>query len=796
MIVGMDFGTTNSGMAVYNGRSVRVLPLDPMNQNPQVARTALYITTEQSVSIGREAINLYFAQNIGRAVKLKKVWIGELEVFGGDMYYVTDVYAYIDVLSPGRLFLSIKTGLRDKSYVGTVVGQDFYYLEDLIALYLYVTKVRAEKLLGRELKQVVLGRPVHFGHSDEQDRLAQARLLRAAFKAGYEEVFLQYEPVAAAFRYSMELERAQNVLVFDFGGGTLDITVMRLGGGEYRVLATGGVPVAGDVFDQKIVRTKLPRHFGEGSTYGSRHRQLTIPRWIYDAFSDWQSVLTLQTAENRQILQEIARTAQKRYQIEALISLVQNNYALQMFDVVEQAKRRLSEKRGAEILLDGPGFHVREFITRTEFERIIRNEIVAIDAHVDEVVGLSGLRADEIDAVIRTGGSAQIPVFHEMLCRKFGAARVKSVDTFSSVTAGLSVVGYLLEEGKLDMPVYRPEDLRLPKSELSVPPKARVVELEMLKRRIWLVESGGVVETDQRAMVALTANGLATAVSFASDQALSDTLLWSELQLAESALPCLVADMDEKLLLVTTHYRFLLVTPRQLMDLDSAELSLRQVHFMGEKERVCAVARWSDLVARERVLLVTSTGLARPYPTDILKANIEMPVPYKFDTPLPGIVVNLYGVDKVGMLLAVTKSGRAVRYSVSAIRHGGTQILNCGETDRVVGSVVAAEEDELLLVTEDGYGRSLKPAWIPHPPKPNSKGRSVIARRSPVVGIVPVSDQLRTWLVTEKGCVRVNNGRFKPTKSTKSSPLLPTAPEVTVRQVFSLPYQKATNRAK
>ena len=90
MIVGMDFGTTNSGMAVYDGRSVNVLNIDPSNANPRVARTAIYVTVDHAVHIGRAAVDRYFEQNVGRAVKMRKVWVGELEIFGGDMYYVTD----------------------------------------------------------------------------------------------------------------------------------------------------------------------------------------------------------------------------------------------------------------------------------------------------------------------------------------------------------------------------------------------------------------------------------------------------------------------------------------------------------------------------------------------------------------------------------------------------------------------------------------------------------------------------------------------------------------------------------
>ncbi len=64
MIIGMGFGTTNSGMAVFDGRQASVLPIDPAAPNPRVARTALYLTAGQGVHIGREALDIYFQQNI------------------------------------------------------------------------------------------------------------------------------------------------------------------------------------------------------------------------------------------------------------------------------------------------------------------------------------------------------------------------------------------------------------------------------------------------------------------------------------------------------------------------------------------------------------------------------------------------------------------------------------------------------------------------------------------------------------------------------------------------------------
>ena len=773
MIIGMDFGTTNSGMAAYDGRAVNVLSLDPTAPNPRVARTALYITNEQAVTIGRAAVDRYFEHNIGRPVKMQKVWVGELEVIADLVYYVTDVYVFADALSPGRLFLSIKTGLRDVNYPGTVIGQSYYSLEDLIGLYLTVTRARAERLLGQEVRQVVLGRPVHFAADEAGDRLAEARLLHAAFRAGYETVYLQYEPVAAAHSYALGLTRPENALVFDFGGGTLDITVMRLGEGRPRVLATGGIPIAGDVFDQKLVRAKLPRHFGEGSLYGPRHKALTVPQWIYDSFADWQTILQLQSAENKQILREIAQTAQRKHQIEALLALVSGNYGLKMFDVVEGAKRVLSEKRGAEIALEGPGFNVREFVTRGEFEGLIRGETRAIEQHLLETVAASGLRPEQIDIVIRTGGSALIPVFHEMLGRHFGEAKVRTIDTFSSVTAGLGVIGHRLEQGEIDLRAHTPADFA------DLPPATggrltvRPVNLELLQRRIRLEEQGGGGAEEQGSdMLVLLSrattgeNARADLIATSGDAADIGRL---------SALPIISAlrvPPDNQLLLITSRYRFLLVTARQLAELREAGLDIENIHRFAARETIVTVTDWTAAREQERLLLVTSTGYARAYPLVSLRPAVEAPVPPAFDDPPPGVPVLAQGVDRSMDAVIVTESGRGVRWPLSKVPLTGIQALNPGRDeafDRVAAALAVAPDDEIILLLEDGYARRMKAAWVPEAPRANAKAKALVARKAATVALGSVG---ALTLITNRRMLATDGGALPLEESTKAFRLL------------------------
>jgi hypothetical chaperone protein len=788
MILGMDFGTTNSGMAVYDGRAVQVLPLDPAAPNPRVARTALYITNEQGVTIGRAAIDRYYEHNLNRPVRMQRIWVGEIEVMADKVYYVTDVYTWADALSPGRLFLSIKTGLRDVNYPGTVIGQFYYSLEALIALYMTVTKARAERLLGQEMRQVVLGRPVHFAADAAADRLAEARLLHAAFDAGYETVYLQYEPVAAAYGYALELSRPENALVFDFGGGTLDITVMRLGEGRPRVLATGGIPVAGDVFDQKLVRAKLPRHFGEGSLYGPRHKALTTPQWIYDSFNDWQAILQLNSAQNRQILRDIAQTAQRKHQIEALLALVGSNYGLKMFDVVEAAKRALSDKRGAEIYLDGPGFSVREFVTRLEFEDVIRAETRAIERHLEETVRRSGLRPEQIDTVIRTGGSALIPAFYEMLARHFGQAKVRSLDAFSSVTAGLGVVAHDVARGEIDLPAHTPADFANLPEATGGRLKVRPVNLEMMQRRIVLEEQGSRGAGEQgSALVFLgeaTGDGENThAEVVAVDEATADGRpLTAELASSGGGRPSAVGALsvqsalriapDAQLLLITTRYRFLLTTARQLSDLHSIGQGVANLFRLAGRETVCALVDWTAAREAERLLLVTSSGFARAYPLETLRPSIEAPAPFQFDSPLPGVVVLAQGVARRQDAVIVTAGGRGLRWPLARLPLVGAQAINCGQEaafDRVAAARAVEPDGELVLLLADGYARRLPAAAVAEAPRANAHGKSLVARRAAAVALAPVGP---LTVVTDRRLVAADCAALAVEEGTKASRLV------------------------
>ena len=433
--VGMDFGTSNSGVAVYDGQRVRLLPLDPKNVLPEVVKTVLYITRDYRCSIGQEAVETYYRDNVNRQRRYVKQWAGEIDVRGADMHYVRDIYVYVDELKPGRLLQYLKTTLRKDGYNGTHIFERYYTVGDLVQTYLSLLKQRAQDVLGEPIHIVTLGRPVKFSESPEQDHKAEETLRQAALEAGFKEVDFELEPVAAALDYEQSISKPQNVIIFDFGGGTLDIAIMRLGDAHKRkVFASGGVDIAGSDFDRAIIEKRMLSHFGLGRV--KHHPE--ILEMIY-AIPDWMALPELGTPINRNILEKTIHAGIAPVQLKALEGMIYNDLAFTFYNRVEAGKIALSSDNATVISLEDKDITLWELYTRHQFETDIQHYLIDVEKVLLDTVAASGLEPGSIDAVVKTGGSSNIPLFTEMLTHIFGAEKVKESNAFSSVVAGLAI---------------------------------------------------------------------------------------------------------------------------------------------------------------------------------------------------------------------------------------------------------------------------------------------------------------------------------------------------------------------
>ena len=433
--VGIDFGTSNSGVAVYDGQQVRLLPVDRQNVLPDVIRTAVYITRDYRYYIGQEAIALYYRDNVNRQRRYVKRWAGEIDYRGADLHYVRDIFVYVDELKPGRLLQYLKTALRKDGYEGTQIFERFYKVGELAQIYLGLLKGRAEDILGEPIDSVCLGRPVKFSNVPELDRKAEETLRQAAFEAGFREVEFELEPVAAALDYEQTIHSPQNVVIFDFGGGTLDVAVMRLGSErERKIYASGGVDVAGSDFDHAIIEKRMLSHFGLGKV--SHHPEILE---MIQAVPDWMALPELATPQNRNILDKAIRARQAPVRLKALQSLIYNDLAFTFYNRVEAAKIALSSQGATVIDMEDKDIAVWELYTRAQFETDILGYVGQVETMLMDTLRVSGLEPGQVDAVVKTGGSSNIPLFNSMLARIFGAEKVKETNSFTSVVAGLAI---------------------------------------------------------------------------------------------------------------------------------------------------------------------------------------------------------------------------------------------------------------------------------------------------------------------------------------------------------------------
>ena len=433
--VGIDFGTSNSGVAVYDGRQVQLLPVDPKNVIPEVIKTVLYITREYRPSIGQEAVEHYYRDNVNRQRRFVRQWAGEIDVYGSDMHYVRDIFVYVDELQPGRLLQYLKTALRKDGYEGTQIFERYYTVRDLARTYLSLLKERAEQVLGEPIYAATLGRPVKFSIAPEQDQKAQETLRQAAYEAGFKEIDFELEPIAAALDYEQSLTSPQNVVIFDFGGGTLDIAVMRLGDPHKRkVYANGGVDIAGSDFDRAIIDRRMLQHFG----YGRVKHHPEIMEMI-NAIPDWMALPYLGTPINKNILEKTIHAGVAPVQMRALQGLIYNDLAFTFYNRVEAGKIALSSNGATIITLEDKDIALWELYTRHQFETDIYQYLVDVEKVLLDTIARSGLEPSQIDAVVKTGGSSSIPLFSEMLARIFGKEKVKESNAFTSVVAGLAI---------------------------------------------------------------------------------------------------------------------------------------------------------------------------------------------------------------------------------------------------------------------------------------------------------------------------------------------------------------------
>lgn len=422
-VAGIDFGTTNSSVALVTGAS-------------QVELTSFTFAGTETLS-SRSV--LYFEQ-AHSAGGMKRT-----QTFSGP----AAIERYLESDEKGRLVQSLKSHLTSRTLTGTEVFGRRHRLEELISRMLSDLRKHAEKQFERPIRRAVVGRPVRFvgAETDEDDDFAVARLREAFQIAGFEDVNFELEPVAAAYSYESTLDHDELILIGDFGGGTSDFSLLRVGPGarisgrrRRDILGHGGVGLAGDAFDARIVRKLVSPALGSNSEARSLNKILpAVPAWIYANLERWHYLSFLRTNNVREILRSARIRSLEPEKIEALISVVEQDLGYQLHQAVERVKFALSQHQSAELRFHDGGLDLRIPVTRQEFEKWIADDLRAVEEAVDSLLRTTGIDPRDIDRVFLTGGSSFVPAVRRIFSSRFGQDKIRGGHEFTSVAHGLAL---------------------------------------------------------------------------------------------------------------------------------------------------------------------------------------------------------------------------------------------------------------------------------------------------------------------------------------------------------------------
>ena len=414
--IGLDFGTTNTSVAAVAPDGTVTLARFPAASGPTPSFRSL----------------LLFERDAAKQVRS----------FAGP----SAIEHYLSAEDHGRrLVQSLKSYLPSRTLTGTEVFGRRHSLEDLLARILREVRTGAEASLGTRIEHAVVGRPVRFvgAETPDDEAYALARLEDACLRAGFSSVRFEYEPVGAACAYESTLDHEELVLIGDFGGGTSDFSLLRVGpglSGTQRVLGTGGVGLAGDAFDAKLVRHLVSPALGADSLERSGGKLLPgVPAWIYANLERWHYLSFLRTRNVTEILKGARVRSLEPEKIEALQTLIDEDLGFQLHGAVQRLKYALSTREEAEFHFQEGGLALQIPVTRTQFESWITEELTAVAGAVDALLSKTDTPAAAVDRVFLTGGTSFVPAVEKIFTSRFTAGKIVRGEAFTAVAHGLAL---------------------------------------------------------------------------------------------------------------------------------------------------------------------------------------------------------------------------------------------------------------------------------------------------------------------------------------------------------------------
>lgn len=404
----IDFGTSNSAVAVPDGAALRLAPVEGAYTTLPTA--VFFNTDEDTREFGRAALAAYIDGFDGRLMRSMKSILG----------------------SP---LAENSTDLGDGSAIKYT---------DIIAIFVDHLKRSAEKSVGGPISRAVLGRPVFFVDDDPRaDQMAQQQLEAAARSAGLREIHFQYEPIAAAFDYESHLTEEGLVLVADIGGGTSDFSLVRVGPERVTrverkddVLAHHGVHVAGTDFDRRVELVTILRELGY-QTLDPEGRE--IPSRIYFDLATWHLINTVYAPKRVSELTLMRHLFIQAKHHDRLMRVVERRLGHALAAHAEEAKIGVAAGGETVIDLDEVEDDLRLAFDEAQLIKAGQDETQRIVQAARDTVQAAGVAPRDVNAIYFTGGSTGLAFLSSALAAAFPDAKAVFGDRLASVATGLGI---------------------------------------------------------------------------------------------------------------------------------------------------------------------------------------------------------------------------------------------------------------------------------------------------------------------------------------------------------------------
>jgi len=373
-VIGIDLGTTYSCVGIFRNGGVEIIPNELGNR---ITPSVVAFTDEERL-VGESAKN-QGALNPKRTVYSVKRLIGR-KFTDKEVQLDKKLLPYEIINKDGKPYIEVEIKGEKKAFAP----------EEISAMILMKMKSIAENFLGREVKNAVITVPAYFNDSQRQSTKD------AGMIAGLNVLRIINEPTAAAIAYGLDKDKERNILVFDLGGGTFDVSLLTIDGGVFEVVATNGdTHLGGEDFDNRVL--------------------------------DY-------------LVKKIKKTHNK--------DVTKDKGAIQKLKTeIEKAKRVLSSSHQATLEIDElvEGLDFKDTLTRAKFEELNMDLFKKTMDPVEKVMTDSGMKKSEIHEVVLVGGSTRIPKIQQLIKDYFnGKEPNKGINPDEAVAYGASVQGGIL----------------------------------------------------------------------------------------------------------------------------------------------------------------------------------------------------------------------------------------------------------------------------------------------------------------------------------------------------------------